>query len=92
MGCGVTRRHARWGGGGEGRTGHHQRITGCSGGLAHLAAWGFGEVAHRQNEICRNASVKWLVLLGAFPGMQARAGGSADGRDGGIIPAAGGRG
>ena len=38
------------------------------------------------------SSVKWLVLLGAFPGMQARAGGSADGRDGGIIPAAGGRG
>ena len=32
-----------------------------------------------------------VVLLGAFPGMQARAGGSADGRDGGIIPATGGR-
>ena len=40
-GCGVTRRHARWGWGGEGRTGDHQRMTSCSGGLAHLAAGGY---------------------------------------------------
>ena len=45
-GCGVTRRHARWGRGGEGRTGGRQLLGSCSG-RAHLVAGGLGDVVHR---------------------------------------------
>ena len=43
-------------------------------------------------EICAQRAVHGSVMSAFFSPMQARAGGSADGGDGGICPAAGGRG
>jgi hypothetical protein len=77
--------------GGEGRTDGRQRITGWNGVFALLVAVGLDSVHHMESDICRKMIRRWVSPAALFSPMQARAEGSADGRDGGIIPATGGR-